>query len=59
MKRIAVFCGSSIGFNTIYALEAKKLGYYLAQNNIGLVYGGGKIGLMGSIADAVLEKREK
>jgi len=57
MKRIAVFCGSSIGFNTIYALEAKKVGYYLAQNNIGLVYGGGKIGLMGAIADAVLEKK--
>lgn len=57
MKRIAVFCGSSIGLNTIYALEAKKLGYYLAQNNIGLVYGGGKIGLMGTIADAVLEKK--
>jgi len=56
MKRIAVFCGSSIGFNTIYALEAKKLGYYLAQKNIGLVFGGGKIGLMGTIADAVLEK---
>ena len=56
MKRIAVFCGSSIGFNTIYAKEAKKLGYYLAQKNIGLVYGGGKIGLMGTIADAVLEK---
>jgi hypothetical protein len=57
MKRIAVFCGSSIGFNTIYAQEAKKLGYYLAENNIGLVYGGGKIGLMGTIADAVLEKK--
>jgi uncharacterized protein (TIGR00730 family) len=57
MKRIAVFCGSSIGFNTIYAKEAKKLGYYLAQKNIGLVYGGGKIGLMGTIADAVLEKK--
>ena len=56
MKRIAVFCGSSIGYNTIYALEAKKLGYYLAQKNIGLVYGGGKIGLMGTIADAVLER---
>ena len=57
MKRIAVFCGSSIGLNTIYALEAKKLGYYLVKNNIGLVYGGGKIGLMGTIADAVLEKK--
>ncbi len=55
MRRIAVFCGSSIGFNTVYAQEAKKLGYYLTQHNIGLVYGGGKIGLMGTIADAVLE----
>ncbi len=55
MKRVAVFCGSSIGFNTIYAQEAKKLGQYLAQHKIGLVYGGGKIGLMGTIADIVLE----
>ena len=57
MKRIAVFCGSSIGLNTIYALEAKKLGYYLAQNNIGLVYGGGKIGLMCARAEAGREKK--
>lgn len=55
MKRVAVFCGSSIGFNPIYAEEAKKLGSYLAKNNIGLVYGGGKIGMMGVLADAVLE----
>jgi hypothetical protein len=55
MKRVAVFCGSSIGFNPIYAEEAKKLGNYLAKNNIGLVYGGGKIGMMGILADAVLE----
>ena len=56
MKRIAVFCGSSIGLNDMYALEAKKLGNYLALNSIGLVYGGGKIGMMGTIADAVLAK---
>lgn len=55
MKRIAVFCGSSIGFNTVYAEAAKKLGSYFAQHNIGLVYGGGKIGMMGTIADAILE----
>lgn len=55
MKRIAVFCGSSIGFNRIYADDAKKLGVYMAENNIGLVYGGGKIGIMGVLADAVLE----
>ena len=57
MKRIAVFCGSSIGFNSIYADDAKKLGLYMAKNNIGLVYGGGKIGIMGVIADAVLNNK--
>jgi len=57
MKRIAVFCGSSIGFNSIYAEDAKKLGLYMAKNNIGLVYGGGKIGMMGVIADAVLNNK--
>ena len=55
MKRIAVFCGSSIGFNNQYADDAKKLGTYMAKNNIGLVYGGGKIGMMGVLADTVLE----
>jgi uncharacterized protein (TIGR00730 family) len=55
MKHIAVFCGSSIGFNNVYAKEAKKLGNYLVKNNIGLVYGGGKIGMMGALADSVLE----
>ena len=57
MKRIAVFCGSSIGFNSIYAEDAKKLGLYMAKNNIGLVYGGGKIGIMGVISDAVLNNK--
>ena len=57
MKRIAVFCGSSIGFNRIYADDAKKLGVYMAKNNIGLVYGGGKIGIMGVLADTVLENK--
>ena len=55
MKRIAVFCGSSIGFNSVYADEAVKLGNYFASKNIGLVYGGGKIGMMGVIADTILE----
>ena len=54
MKRIAVFCGSSKGFNKEYALEAEKLGDYFAKNNIGLVYGGGKIGIMGAIADRMI-----
>lgn len=55
MQQIAVFCGSSIGFKEVYAKGAKKLGEYFAKNNIGLVYGGGKIGMMGVLADAVLE----
>ena len=56
MKNIAVFCGSSLGFNEMYKNEAVKLGVHFAKNNIGLVYGGGKIGMMGAIADAIIEK---
>ncbi|WP_196895098.1 LOG family protein [Aureivirga marina] len=56
MKKIAVFCGASQGFNTIYTDVAKEVGNYFAKNDIGLVYGGGKIGLMGTVADAVHEK---
>jgi uncharacterized protein (TIGR00730 family) len=57
MKKVAVFCGSSIGFNEIYKNEAIKLGVYFAKNNIGLIYGGGKIGMMGAIADAIIENK--
>jgi len=57
MKRIAVFCGSSIGFNSVYAEDAKKIGKYFALNSIGLVYGGGKIGMMGAIADTIIENK--
>lgn len=54
MRRVAVFCGSSLGFNTKYKEEAEKLGLFFAENNIGLVYGGGKIGMMGAIADTMI-----
>lgn len=57
MKKIAVFCGSSIGFNEIYKNEAIKLGNYFIENKIGLVYGGGKIGMMGILADTIIEKK--
>jgi len=57
MERIAVFCGSSIGFNSIYAAEAKNLGVYFSENEIGLVFGGGKIGLMGVLADTILKNK--
>ncbi len=57
MKRIAVFCGSSVGFKKVYKNDAIKLGNHFAENNIGLVYGGGKIGMMGILADAILKKK--
>ena len=57
MKKIVVFCGSSIGFNTIYKEAAIELGNYFTNNNIGLVYGGGKIGMMGVLADTILEHK--
>ncbi len=56
MKKVAVFCGSSIGFNEVYRNEAIKLGNCFIEKNIGLVYGGGKIGMMGIIADTMIEK---
>lgn len=56
MKKIAVFCGSSLGFSDIYKNEAIKLGNYFAINKISLVYGGGKIGMMGILADTMLNK---
>jgi uncharacterized protein (TIGR00730 family) len=55
MKRICVFCGSSGGSRPAYAAAAEELGRELVRRNIGLVYGGGNVGLMGIIADAVLK----
>jgi len=57
MKKIVVFCGSSLGFNPIYKEAAIELGNYFTNNNIGLVYGGGKIGMMGVLADTILEHK--
>lgn len=54
MKSICVFCGSSSGVRPEYADAARQLGALLAERGIGLVYGGGRVGLMGIIADAVL-----
>jgi uncharacterized protein (TIGR00730 family) len=55
MKRICVFCGSNAGTRPQYRKCAEELGADFARRNIGLVYGGGNVGLMGAIADAVLE----
>lgn len=56
MKRVSVFCGSSLGNDAIYKQEAFKLGKSLAQKGIGLVYGGAHIGLMGAVADGALSE---
>ncbi|OFW40620.1 MAG: Rossman fold protein, TIGR00730 family [Acidobacteria bacterium RIFCSPLOWO2_12_FULL_67_14b] len=55
MKRICVFCGSSVGVKPVYAEAARDMGRLIASRGIGLVYGGGNVGLMGVIADAALE----
>ena len=52
---ICVFCGSSKGTNPRYADAAASLGKLFAQQNITLVYGGGNVGLMGIVADAVMD----
>jgi uncharacterized protein (TIGR00730 family) len=54
MKSIAVYCGASFGVNPLYADAARALAQVLVGHNIGLVYGGGNVGLMGVIADEVL-----
>jgi hypothetical protein len=53
-RRICVYCGSSEGNRPEYAEGARALGAFLAGRGIGLVYGGGRLGLMGVVADAVL-----
>jgi uncharacterized protein (TIGR00730 family) len=55
MKSICVFCGSSDAVHADYLQEARRMGRTLAERGIRLIYGGGKTGLMGSVADGVLE----
>lgn len=54
MKRIAVYCGSSSGVNGIYREQAAKLGKLLAERQTEVIFGGGKVGLMGHLADAAM-----
>lgn len=56
MKRLAVFCGSSFGASEAYRQGAIQLGKELAKRNITLVYGGSSNGLMGAVADTVLNE---
>jgi uncharacterized protein (TIGR00730 family) len=55
MKRVCVFCGSSPGGNLQYAAVTTQLGGLLARHGLALVYGGGNVGLMGMLADAVMK----
>ncbi len=59
MKKIAIFCGASIGFNPVYAKAAHDLGVFLARQGIEIIFGGGKFGMMGAIADAALKEGGK
>ena len=54
LRNVCVFCGSSPGANPRFALEAERLGAGLAARDVGLVYGGASVGLMGVVADAVI-----
>ena len=53
---LAVFCGSKEGTNPLYREHAKRLGYIIADKKITLIYGGGNKGIMGTLADASLER---
>lgn len=54
IRSVCVYCGSSLGESQVYTAQAQILGRLLGENGIRLVYGGGRIGLMGVVADAVL-----
>ena len=55
INSLAVFCGSKNGNNPVYVNHAKELGKLLAKKNITLIYGGGSTGIMGAVADAMME----
>lgn len=55
MPLVAVYCGSRLGNNEVYEQAARELGSALAKNGLGLVYGGASIGLMGAVADGVVD----
>jgi uncharacterized protein (TIGR00730 family) len=54
MKRLAVYCGSATPLDPVYIDTARAVGRGLAERRIGVVYGGGRLGLMGAVADAAL-----
>jgi uncharacterized protein (TIGR00730 family) len=56
LKRICVYCGSGPGSDPAFVAAARAFGAVLADNRVGLVYGGGSVGLMGELANAVLDR---
>ncbi|MAV87504.1 MAG: TIGR00730 family Rossman fold protein [Rhodospirillaceae bacterium] len=54
LESITVYCGAKLGNNSAYALAARELGNEIAKRSLRLIYGGGKIGLMGEVANSVL-----
>ncbi|MGY5766051.1 LOG family protein [Brachybacterium sp. DNPG3] len=52
LQRVTLYCGSALGFSPVYAEEAAKVARAIAEAGLGVVYGGGRVGLMGTIADA-------
>ena len=54
MKRLAIYCGSATPADPVYVDSARAVGRSLAERGIGVVYGGGRLGLMGAVADAAL-----
>jgi len=57
LKRICVFCGSSLGAHLDYREKVRELGSVLAESAVTLVYGGGSVGLMGELARSVLARQ--
>ena len=55
LKRLAIYCGSATPSDPVYVENARFVGRTLAERGIGVVYGGGRLGLMGAVADAALE----
>ncbi len=59
IKSLTVFCGSKNGSDPLFVEHAKKIGYLLAKNKVTLIYGGGNKGIMGAVANSVLENNGK
>lgn len=56
LKRVAVYCGSSDNVSDVHKENARAMGKLLAERGIGIVYGGGRVGLMGAVADSALSR---